>query len=85
MESKKNTKKGNKSKTKTMVEDMLFTNKIVKKGLRNVASHHVESFNYAMETCLPRINQYMLTAEVAAQSDQQEYPFKKLNIWFEDF
>ena len=39
MESKKNTKKENKSKTKTMVEDMLFTNKIVKKGLRNVASH----------------------------------------------
>ena len=38
-----------------------------------------------METCLPRINQYMLTAEVAAQSDQQEYPFKKLNIWYEDF
>lgn len=64
MDSKKKTK--DKSKTKTMVEDMLFTNNVVKKGLRTVASHHVESFNYAMETCLPRINQYMLTAEVAA-------------------
>jgi len=65
-----------------------------------VASHHVESFNFAMDTCLPRINQYMLTAEVAQPKPAPEmaavsakkpalpeinYPFNKMNIWFEDF
>jgi DNA-directed RNA polymerase I subunit RPA2 len=63
-----------------------------------VASHHVESFNYAMDTCLPRINQYMLTAEIAKPppatvevmarrtlpTQEPNYPFQKMNIWFED-
>ena len=65
---------------------MRFTNKIVKDGLRNVASHHVESFNYAIEKCLPRINQYMLTAEVTKpEKSDVAYSFNKMNIWFEDF
>ena len=71
-----------------------FTEKIVKSNLRNVASHHVESFNYAMETCLPRINQYMLTAEITQpkladgakrSAGDTTYPFNKMSIWFEDF
>lgn len=63
-----------------------FNAKLVRDGLRNVASHHVESFNYALDTCLPRINEYMLTAEVAKpQASDVAYPFQKLNIWFEDF
>jgi DNA-directed RNA polymerase I subunit RPA2 len=45
-----------------------------------------------METCLPRINQYMLTAELsqppkpADDSGRQvpTYPFSKMSIWFED-
>jgi len=64
---------------------MLFTNKIVKESLRNVASHHVESFNYAVGPCLTRINQYMLTAEVASTASNEQYAFKKLHMWFEDF
>ena len=78
-------------------EQIRFTQKIVKEGLRNVAAHHVNSFNYAFETCLPRINQYMLTTEIAQpprQSDaapgstpkkQETYPFDKMTVWFEDF
>jgi hypothetical protein len=40
-----------------------------------------------METCLPRINQYMMTAEINQNETKEEnnYPFKKMNIWFEDF
>lgn len=45
-----------------------------------------------METCLPRINQYMLTAEVAqpkpavpSKRADVAYPFNKMNLWFEDF
>ena len=33
-----------------------FNSNLVKEGLRNCASHHVESFNYGLGTCLPRIN-----------------------------
>ena len=64
---------------------------VVRDGLKNIASHHVESFDFAMSTCLPRMNQYMLTAEVAQppssqnQEGMSSYPFDKLKIWFEDF
>jgi len=39
-----------------------------------------------MGACLPRINQYMMPAEVAppTSSDEGEFPFKKMSIWFED-
>ena len=58
----------------------------MKDGLRNVASHHVESFNYAIDKCLPRINQYMLTAEVTKpEKSDIGYSFNKMSIWFEDF
>lgn len=50
---------------KNINHEVRFTEKIVKEGLRNVASHHVDSFNYAMNDCLPKINQYMLTTEIA--------------------
>ena len=71
-----------------------FTEKIVRSGLRNVASHHVESFNYAMDKCLPRINKYMLKAEITQpklvpgakrSANDVAYPFSKMSIWFEDF
>ena len=51
-----------------MGEDVRFTQNVVKKGLRNVASHHIESFDYAMQKCLPRICQYMLPVEVVGGS-----------------
>ena len=44
--------------------EVRFTQNVVKKGLRNVASHHIESFDYAMQKCLPRICSYMLPVEV---------------------
>ena len=46
----------NDNQPKNINHEARFTEKIVRSGLRNVASHHVESFNYAMEQCLPRIN-----------------------------
>ena len=73
---------------KNINRDIRFTNKVVKDGLRNVASHHVESFNYALDTCLPRMNQYMLTTEVSTQNDSEtapKYPFNIMTMWFEDF
>ena len=41
---------------KNLTRETLFESNIVKDGLRNAASHHVESFNFAMGACLPRIN-----------------------------
>ena len=58
-------KKKNKSANRTVNEEVRFTEKIVKEGLRNAASHHIESFNYALEDCLPRICKYMLPVEVS--------------------
>ena len=75
---------------KNLNEHVRFRENVVRDGLRNVASHHVESFNYAMTQCLPRINQYLLTAEVAQppkkadKSQEVQYPFNKMLIWFED-
>jgi DNA-directed RNA polymerase I subunit RPA2 len=73
-----------------------FTESVVKDGLRNVASHHIESFNFALGKCLPRICKYMLPVEAvqpttqkdgaaAASADSQPFPFKKFSIWFESF
>ena len=78
-------------------EDVRFTWNVVKKGLRNVASHHIESFDYAMQKCLPRICQYMLPVEVVGGSLASDapsgpnstdnpaaaYPFQKYRMWFE--
>ena len=50
-------------------QEIRFTQSVVKKGLRNVASHHIESFDYAMQKCLPRICTYMLPVEVLGGSD----------------
>ena len=54
-----------KSSKKTLNESVRFTQKVVKDGLRNVSSHHIESFDYAIEKCLPRICKYMLPVEVS--------------------
>lgn len=44
-----------KDQPKNVNDKVRFTEKVIKTGLKNAASHHVESFNYAMEVCLPRI------------------------------
>jgi hypothetical protein len=36
-----------KASKKTLNEQVRFTEKIVKEGLRTVSKHHVESFDYA--------------------------------------
>lgn len=56
---------GKEQKKKTLNESIRFTNKIVKDGLRNVSAHHIESFDYAIQACLPRICKYMLPVEIA--------------------
>jgi hypothetical protein len=57
-----------KVKEKTLNEKIRFTNKVIKDGLRNVASHHIQSFDYGMSTCLPRICKYLLPVEVSQLS-----------------
>jgi hypothetical protein len=59
---------------KSWAEDVKFTNNVVKKGLRNVASHHIESFNYTVQKCLPRICSYMLPIEVNGGSAAADAP-----------
>ena len=85
-----NKKEESKVKDKSVSERIRFTNKVVKDGLRNVASHHVESFNYAIEKCLPRICQNMMAVELVQQTAASGkepilFPFKKYTMWFENF
>ena len=57
--------------------------------------HHIESFDYAIQKCLPRICSYMLPVEVTNQSTEKNapsgaisataYPFSKYRMWFESF
>lgn len=91
----KSTKKASAApQKKTLNEEVRFTQTVVKQGLRNVASHHIESFDYAMQKCLPRICSYMLPVEVTGQGTDApsgpdpastSYPFKKYRMWFESF
>ena len=91
---KKAKKASQPAKPANLNQEVRFTQLIVKKGLRNVASHHIESFDYAMQKCLPRICSYMLPVEVLGGSDAPSgpnneaaasYPFKKYRMWFESF
>jgi hypothetical protein len=48
------------SKTKRNVNDEVrFTDKVIKTSLRNAATHHVESFNYAINKLLPKVCENM--------------------------
>ena len=90
---KSSSKSGSSSKPKNINEEVRFTQDVVKKGLRNVASHHIESFDYAMNKCLPRICSYMLPVEVTNNFSADApsgagtaiYPFSKYRMWFESF
>ena len=57
--------------SKRVVNDKVrFTDKTISQDLRNAAQHHIESFNYGIETCLPRICQNILAAEVVAPNPE---------------
>ena len=87
---KKKDNKENKSE-KTLNERVRFTNKVIKQGLRTVSQHHIDSFDYGLGKCLPRICKYMLPVEVAqlpqlvGKEGERAWPFKKYLMWFENF
>ena len=60
----KDEEKGGKREKKVVNDVARFTEKEIKLGMKNAASHHVESFNYALKVCLPRICEYMLRVEL---------------------
>lgn len=61
------TKDATKSAPKADVDDKRrFTEKSIKEGLRQASKHHIESFDYAMKDCLPRICQNLLATEISS-------------------
>ena len=89
------------SKKKREVNDHVrFTEKTLSESLRQAARHHIESFDFAVQECLPRICNNLLATEIsAAQLEQSaassaqrqggsgvvpQYPFRKMTIWFEN-
>jgi hypothetical protein len=88
--SKSQHKKKEVKSEKTLNEKVRFTNKIIKQGLRTVSQHHIESFDYGLGKCLPRICGNMLKVEVAqlpttTGKEERAWPFKKYKMWFENF
>jgi hypothetical protein len=47
--------KASKKQKKAVNDKLRFTEKEVAEGLKQASRHHIESFDYAMQTCLPRI------------------------------
>jgi hypothetical protein len=63
--------KKEKKPQRTIGEQVRFTNKVVKDGLKTVSHHHIEAFDYAIGKCLPRVCKYMLPVEVTQIQTQQ--------------
>ena len=56
-----------------MVNDKVrFTEKEVKEGLKQASRHHIESFDYAMEVCLNRICENLLSTEISKQQSNDD-------------
>ena len=62
----------NKSRESKVNDKVRFTEKVISTGLRNAAIHHIESFNYAMETCLPRICQNLMPTEITPPPETEK-------------
>lgn len=54
------------------------------KELRNVAKHHIESFNYAMEVVLKKLPKYIRAMEYKTNEKQKKL-FKSMIISYEEF
>jgi hypothetical protein len=62
--SKKGSEKA--SGTKTVNDKVRFTEKQLSENLRQASRHHIESFDFAMQECLPRICENLLATEISA-------------------
>ena len=62
--SKKGSEKA--SGNKTVNDKVRFTEKHLSENLRQASRHHIESFDFAMQECLPRICENLLATEISA-------------------
>ena len=82
------------------MDEVRFTEKMVKESLKNAASHHIESFDFGLKTLLPRICKNMSNVEVtmkdclgkvmgpdgAKDVKITKTPFQeRVHLWFESF
>jgi hypothetical protein len=59
-----NTKK--KGGVREVNDHVRFTEKTLSERLRQAAKHHIESFDFAVQECLPRICNNLLATEISA-------------------
>jgi DNA-directed RNA polymerase beta subunit len=50
--------------------------------LKSITASHVESYDYAMDVCLPKACLYMPPVEVKMPENSS---FPSMNLWYEDF
>ena len=68
-----------------MVEKAKFNKSNISKGYKNISRHHIDSFDFAMTTCLERACGYMLPFDYIVPDDQTKCGFKKLTLWYDSF
>jgi hypothetical protein len=59
------------SKKRKVNDHVRFTEKSLSDSLKQAARHHIESFDFAMQECLPRICNNLLASEISATQLEQ--------------
>lgn len=60
-----------------------FSKQKISKMFKNIARHHIDSFDYAMTTCLERACGYMLPFDYLAPDEAVTCGFKKMTLWYD--
>ena len=69
-----------------MVTKAKFNKVSINKTLKNAARHHIDSFDYAMTTCLEKACANMLPFYYKPPEEVKEAAgFKRLMVWYDSF
>jgi hypothetical protein len=58
-------------KTRQVNDHVRFTEKQLSESLKQASIHHIESFDFAIQECLPRICNNLLASEISAAQLEQ--------------
>lgn len=62
-----------------------FNKSKISKNMKNVARHHIDSFDFAMTTCLERACMNMMPFHYTPPEECKNVGFKKLTLWYDSF
>lgn len=75
---------GQQESENSFVDWARFTDGLIPQALKNVAFHHIESFNFAMGEALQWAINYLQPLELIVPEDiRTKVGFNKMTVWFE--